>query len=131
MKRQDRVPVAEPAPGRLARVFTAPIRAYSKAISPALPRRCKYEPTCSSYAVEAVERFGVARGLVLAVWRLLRCNPFSHGGFDPVRGRFTLAVGPIDPAVWHGETPAEQGSTPSRTEGARDHVPAPTAEVSP
>lgn len=131
MKRQDRVPVAEPAPGRLARVFTAPIRAYSKAISPALPRRCKYEPTCSSYAVEAVERFGVARGLVLAVWRLLRCNPFSHGGFDPVRERFTLAVGPIDPAVWHGETPAEQGSTPSRTKGARDHVPAPTAEVSP
>ena len=131
MKRQDRAPTEEPTPGRLAKVFTAPIRAYSRAISPALPRRCKYEPTCSSYAVEAVERFGVFRGLVLAVWRLLRCNPFSHGGFDPVRERFTLAVGPIDPAVWHGEAPADQGVDPSRRKGDADQVPPSTAEVSP
>lgn len=62
----------------------APIVAYSKAISPALPRRCRYEPTCSAYAVEAVRGFGVPRGLVLAVWRVLRCNPFSDGGYDPV-----------------------------------------------
>ena len=53
-------------------------------MSPALPRRCKYEPSCSRYAVEAIERFGILRGLVLAAWRLLRCNPWSHGGFDPV-----------------------------------------------
>jgi len=51
---------------------------------PALPRRCKYEPTCSRYAVEAIARYGVLRGLVLAAWRLLRCNPFSYGGYDPV-----------------------------------------------
>ncbi len=62
----------------------APIRFYQRVISPALPRRCKYEPTCSRYAVQAIEEFGILRGLVLASWRLLRCNPFSHGGFDPV-----------------------------------------------
>ena len=62
----------------------APIRLYQRVISPAIPRRCKYEPTCSSYAVQAIREFGILRGLVLAVWRLLRCNPFSHGGLDPV-----------------------------------------------
>jgi putative membrane protein insertion efficiency factor len=66
------------------RVVIAPIRFYQLVISPALPRRCKYEPTCSAYAVQAIRRFGILRGLVLAAWRLLRCNPFSHGGFDPV-----------------------------------------------
>ena len=86
------------------RIVLAPVRAYSRWISPLLPRRCKYEPTCSAYAIEAVERFGVIRGTVLACWRILRCNPFSHGGFDPVRDKFTLKVGPMDPAGHHGET---------------------------
>lgn len=73
---------------RGARVtVTAPIRLYSAVISPALPRRCKYEPTCSRYAIEAVAEFGVLRGIVLAAWRLLRCNPFSHGGYDPVQAQ--------------------------------------------
>jgi len=85
------------------RIALAPIRAYQRWISPLLPRRCKYEPTCSAYFVEAVERFGVIRGTVLGCWRILRCNPFSHGGFDPVRDKFTLKVGPMDPAVYHGE----------------------------
>jgi uncharacterized protein len=85
------------------RIFLGPIRAYQRWISPSRPRRCRYEPTCSAYAVEAVERFGVARGGLLASWRLLRCNPFSHGGFDPVPRRFTLRVGPVDPAKYHGE----------------------------
>jgi putative membrane protein insertion efficiency factor len=66
------------------RIAIAPIVFYQRFISPALPRRCKYEPTCSLYAVQAIRRFGILRGLVLAAWRLLRCNPFSHGGFDPV-----------------------------------------------
>jgi putative membrane protein insertion efficiency factor len=66
------------------RIATAPIRVYQLVISPALPARCKYYPTCSQYAVQAIQRFGILRGLVLAAWRLLRCNPFSHGGFDPV-----------------------------------------------
>jgi uncharacterized protein len=69
------------------RIAIAPIRAYQVLISPALPRRCKYEPTCSLYAVHAIRRFGILRGLVLAGWRLLRCNPFSHGGFDPVEAQ--------------------------------------------
>ena len=62
----------------------APIRAYQRFISPGLPRRCKYHPSCSAYAVQAIETYGILRGSVLAVWRLLRCNPFSLGGYDPV-----------------------------------------------
>ena len=68
----------------VSRALTAPIRLYQRLISPALPRRCKYEPTCSAYAVEAIRTYGPLRGFVLAVWRVLRCNPFSHGGYDPV-----------------------------------------------
>jgi putative membrane protein insertion efficiency factor len=66
------------------RVALLPIRLYQRVISPALPRRCKYHPTCSDYAVQAIRRYGILRGAVLAGWRLLRCNPFSHGGYDPV-----------------------------------------------
>ena len=62
--------------------LVAPIRFYKRAISPALPSRCKYHPSCSQYAVDAVRRYGVLRGVVLAGWRLLRCNPWSHGGVD-------------------------------------------------
>jgi uncharacterized protein len=66
----------------LRTAVTAPIRLYQRAISPALPARCKYYPSCSQYAVQAVRRYGVLRGVVLAGWRLLRCNPWSHGGVD-------------------------------------------------
>jgi putative membrane protein insertion efficiency factor len=65
----------------------APIFVYQRLISPALPRRCKYEPTCSRYAVQAIRAHGVWRGLVLAGWRLLRCNPWSLGGYDPVEAQ--------------------------------------------
>jgi putative membrane protein insertion efficiency factor len=68
----------------LRRVALAPITAYQRLVSPLLPRRCKYEPTCSAYAAQAIGRFGILRGLVLAGWRLLRCNPWSHGGYDPL-----------------------------------------------
>jgi uncharacterized protein len=68
----------------LAGVLSFPIRLYGRFVSPALPRRCKYEPTCSAYALDALRRHGPLRGSVLAGWRLLRCNPFSHGGHDPV-----------------------------------------------
>lgn len=64
-----------------------PIRVYQRVISPAVGERCKYYPSCSEYAAQAVTRFGILRGLVLAGWRLLRCNPFSHGGFDPVENQ--------------------------------------------
>jgi putative membrane protein insertion efficiency factor len=69
---------------RLRSIVVAPIRAYQRAFSPAFGERCKYYPSCSEYAVQAVERFGILRGLVLASWRLLRCNPWSHGGVDRV-----------------------------------------------
>jgi putative membrane protein insertion efficiency factor len=85
------------------RLALLPLAVYHRWISPAFPRRCRYEPTCSAYAGQAVRRFGLFKGLVLAAWRLLRCNPFSHGGFDPVPERFTLRARPVDPAAYHGE----------------------------
>jgi len=85
------------------RLLLAPIAAYQRLVSPALPRRCRYEPTCSAYATQSIRRFGPIRGSLLAAWRLLRCNPFSHGGFDPVPDRFTLRVGPVDPSDYHRE----------------------------
>jgi putative membrane protein insertion efficiency factor len=86
------------------RVFLAPIRAYQRWISPARPRRCRYEPTCSAYAAESIEQFGVLKGMILAAWRIVRCNPFSHGGFDPVPERFRLrGLGHVHPADYHGE----------------------------
>ena len=71
----------------MRRVVAAPIVAYQRLVSPALGRRCKYEPTCSAYAVQAIERYGILRGVVLAGWRIVRCNPWSHGGFDPVEAQ--------------------------------------------
>ena len=68
-------------------LLTGPIRVYQRAISPALPQRCKYHPSCSAYAVQAIRRYGILRGLVLAGWRVLRCNPWSHGGHDPVENQ--------------------------------------------
>ncbi len=61
-----------------------PIRLYQRLVSPALGQRCKYHPSCSAYALQAIRTYGILRGVVLAGWRLLRCNPWSHGGFDPV-----------------------------------------------
>lgn len=71
----------------LTALLLAPIRAYQRWVSPGLPRRCKYEPTCSAYAVQAIREVGPARGLILAVWRVLRCNPWSRGGIDDVADR--------------------------------------------
>ena len=62
------------------------LKAYKWAISPMFPPSCRYTPTCSEYAMEAVERFGVLRGGFLALARLLRCHPFTKGGYDPVVG---------------------------------------------
>jgi putative membrane protein insertion efficiency factor len=63
-------------------LVVAPIRLYQRVISPGLPARCRYHPSCSAYAIEAIRRYGVLRGVVLAAWRVLRCNPWSHGGVD-------------------------------------------------
>jgi uncharacterized protein len=71
----------------LSALLVAPIRAYQRWISPALAPRCRYYPTCSAYAVQAIRELGPVRGLILAGWRLLRCNPFSHGGVDELSDR--------------------------------------------
>ena len=68
----------------MSRIVLALIRFYQLAISPWLPPRCRYQPTCSQYAIEAIEKHGVLKGGLLAAWRILRCNPFSKGGYDPV-----------------------------------------------
>jgi uncharacterized protein len=68
-------------------LLLALLRLYQRIFSPTLGARCKYYPSCSEYAAQAIERFGILRGLVLTGWRLLRCNPWSHGGFDPVEGQ--------------------------------------------
>jgi uncharacterized protein len=80
-------------PARIAQALVlTPIALYRRVISPAIPRRCKYEPTCSRYAVAAIKEYGILRGLVLGCWRLLRCNPWSHGGYDPVEAQRVFAV---------------------------------------
>jgi uncharacterized protein len=68
----------------LRRIVLSPIRVYQRLFSPMFGQRCRYYPSCSEYAAQAIERFGILRGLALAGWRLLRCNPWSRGGFDPV-----------------------------------------------
>jgi putative membrane protein insertion efficiency factor len=64
--------------------FVACIALYRFAISPLLPRTCRFAPTCSHYAIEAVRRYGPGKGIVLALLRIARCNPWVSGGFDPV-----------------------------------------------
>jgi putative membrane protein insertion efficiency factor len=86
-----------PQPWCLSRIVRtiaiAPIVVYQHVISPAIPQRCKYEPTCSRYAVGAIREYGILRGLVLAGWRLLRCNPWSLGGYDPVEAQRVFRAG--------------------------------------
>ena len=75
-------------------LFLAPIRLYQRVLSPLMPARCKYHPTCSEYAAQAVRMHGVTRGLVLAAWRLLRCNPLSNGGIDRVEDQRVFKARP-------------------------------------
>jgi uncharacterized protein len=90
------------------------IALYQRWISPALPRRCKYYPTCSDYAVEAIRELGPLRGSIVAGWRLLRCNPLSDGGIDDLEDR-KLFRGPTrsDQADGHLPigAPGRRGST--------------------
>lgn len=68
----------------LSGLFLIIIWTYKKAVSPWLPRACRFTPTCSEYAAEAIMKLGAVKGLGLTVWRLLRCQPFCKGGYDPV-----------------------------------------------
>jgi len=70
---------------KLKKIFIGIIRFYRKYISPLKAPSCRFYPTCSQYAIEAIEKKGVIKGSLLAIWRILRCNPFSRGGYDPVK----------------------------------------------
>lgn len=71
----------------MKRALLAALRFYKAHVSPTLPPACRYTPTCSEYAIEAVERYGALRGTALAVRRVVACNPFARGGYDPVPNR--------------------------------------------
>ena len=71
----------------MRQIAALPVHAYRTIVSPLLGPRCKYHPTCSRYALDAIDEVGIVRGLILAVWRILRCNPWSHGGVDHVCDR--------------------------------------------
>jgi putative membrane protein insertion efficiency factor len=71
-------------PGMMRGILILFVRAYQTVLSPLLPSSCRYYPSCSAYAIEALEKHGAMRGSLLAVRRILRCHPFRPGGFDPV-----------------------------------------------
>ncbi|MFH1395631.1 MAG: membrane protein insertion efficiency factor YidD [Candidatus Omnitrophota bacterium] len=68
----------------IKKLLLTAIKAYKKALSPYLTRSCRYLPTCSDYAYDAINNFGSAKGVLLSIWRIIRCNPLSRGGYDPV-----------------------------------------------
>ena len=72
----------------MRRIVVGLIRFYQKFISPLFPPTCRFSPTCSTYTLQAVERFGVLKGLYLGLRRVLRCNPLNEGGYDPVPDEF-------------------------------------------
>ncbi|HET9285797.1 MAG TPA: membrane protein insertion efficiency factor YidD [Candidatus Angelobacter sp.] len=74
----------------MARFAVWLLQLYKKLISPFLPASCRYVPSCSEYAAEALARHGFFRGTILGAWRILRCHPFSRGGYDPVPQSKTL-----------------------------------------
>jgi uncharacterized protein len=76
--------VAQAMRNPMKALFIGLIRFYQRVISPGIPGRCKYYPSCSQYALDAVQEYGAFRGLVLGAWRVVRCNPLSYGGYDPV-----------------------------------------------
>ena len=72
------------APSPLAKAFILLVRLYQVSLSPLLGWNCRFEPTCSQYVVQALAEHGAVEGLALGLWRLVRCHPFSKGGYDPV-----------------------------------------------
>jgi uncharacterized protein len=92
-------------------LMLALIGVYQRWVSPALPQRCKYYPTCSAYSAQAIRELGPVRGSIVAGWRLLRCNPLSDGGFDELedrrlfRGRHRHERPTLPPAGGSGATP--------------------------
>ncbi len=70
---------------KVRKIMVAGIRGYQRYLSPLKHTKCPYIPSCSEYAVQAIEKYGAVKGTAMATWRILRCNPFSHGGYDPVK----------------------------------------------
>jgi len=68
----------------MRRVLILLIRGYKKLISPMLPPSCRFYPTCSEYSIQALEKYGAIKGSAKSIWRILRCNPFNKGGYDPI-----------------------------------------------
>jgi putative membrane protein insertion efficiency factor len=66
------------------KIFVFLITSYKKYLSPLFPPSCRFYPTCSEYAIQAIEKYGILKGGAKAVWRILRCNPFNKGGLDPL-----------------------------------------------
>lgn len=84
------------------------IRVYKRWISPLLPSACRFQPTCSEYGYGAIERHGLVKGIGLTAWRLLRCNPFNRGGYDPVPGAEDAQL-KLDPSSVQGQQPSMRG----------------------
>lgn len=88
----------------LANLLIFVVVAYRRWISPALPARCRFAPTCSSYAVEALRTHGALNGLLLLVWRVLRCHPFHPGGYEPVPP--SRRNSPVPPPIFSASPPS-------------------------
>ncbi len=101
----------------LVSVLSAGIRWYQKTISHGFPRRCKYQPTCSQYSLEAIQIHGAFKGTLLSVWRILRCNPWSKGGVDwvPKPGKW-----PSKP-LGYEELMAQRAKEDSSSVSSSDH----------
>ena len=107
MKRESK-----PRANRLGSIAALPVRFYRRFLSPLKPPTCRFHPTCSAYAMEALELHGVWRGTGLTHWRILRCQPFCKGGFDPVPGsprarEFEACASRADV-----DTPAQESNSP-------------------
>ena len=122
-----------PRPGPVAWVLLLPIKLYRKAISPFLPPACRFYPSCSAYAAEAISRHGAARGSWLALCRLLKCAPWHPGGVDLVPGALPHARADDrsgTPATSHSSSTAEAPPAPP-ADGARRPDPAPQPPATP
>jgi uncharacterized protein len=109
---------------QLAQLVTLQLlRGYKWAISPMIRPACRYVPSCSEYAMEAVERYGAVRGALMALWRLLRCHPFARGGYDPVveSGDNSKSPQELKPNCFFGAIGTAESSALSKTAGGR-HV---------
>lgn len=108
-----------------SRFLSGPVIAYRRWISPALPNRCRFYPSCSAYALEAIQTRGAARGLLLTLRRLARCHPFHPGGYDPVPGREGASspdAGADNGSMSDRLRPTETGSTSQPAHHQTDRV---------